>query len=139
MNLLEDIDECYTLLAMELGSKISHLRKQKGWTQTQLADLLGMNPNHVSRWEQNRVRPRKKILEQMSLLFGVPKEDLIPRNEVDEPQSSTALLQAQDPELADMIVKLSLLGEEHRGALKVVLRSMLTCEKLEQLVSRGAA
>lgn len=125
---------------MTLGEKISHLRKLKGWTQTQLAEQIEMNPNHISRWEKNRVRPRRKILEQLSVLFGVPHDEFIPRNEVPEvPSFNQPRLEQQDPELAEMIQKLSLLGEEHRRALRIVLRSMLTCEKLEQLVTRGAA
>jgi hypothetical protein len=83
------------------------------------------------------VKPRRKILERLSTLFEVPLEELTPRNEVASAMENPLL--AKDPELNELILKVSQLGDEHRDALRVVLQSMLTCVRLEELVRRGAA
>ena len=37
-----------------MGERIATLRKEKGMTQQELADMIGMQRNHISRIEQGR-------------------------------------------------------------------------------------
>ncbi len=113
---------------MTLGQRIAMLRKEKSWTQSELAEKLQMNANHVSRWEKDRIEPRRKVLLLLAEVFGVTIDDLMPAKPV-FPVSQC------DPELSELMIKVSDLGEEQRKALRVVLRSMLTCQQLEKLVA----
>ena len=36
---------------MTIGKNIARLRKQKGWTQTELGNILGVSNQAVSKWE----------------------------------------------------------------------------------------
>ena len=36
---------------MKIGGFIAHCRKEKGWTQSQLAEILGITDKAVSKWE----------------------------------------------------------------------------------------
>ncbi len=63
---------------MTTGQKIASLRKQKGWTQLELAEKLQMNANHVSRWEKDKMSPRRKVLQALATLFDVPLHELQP-------------------------------------------------------------
>jgi transcriptional regulator with XRE-family HTH domain len=119
---------------MSFGNTLSRLRKEKGWTQGELADKLQMNANHLSRWETDRILPRKKALEKLADLFQVPIEELLGAPE--GPLKLPALGQ-EDPELAELVSQIVRLGDEHRKALRTVLRTMLTCQQLEQLVTQG--
>lgn len=89
-----------------------------------------MSPNHVCRLEKDRMRPRQKAIERLAEIFDVsvgsllaPEQDVPPR------------LLREDPELAQLLSQVSELGEEQRDALRMVLRSMLTCQQLEHLVA----
>ena len=45
-------------------------RKHKGWTQQQVADLLGTTQNNVSRWELGITTPNSYFRTQLCELFG---------------------------------------------------------------------
>lgn len=55
----------------EIGEKIAGKRKEKGWTQKELADLLHVSDKNVSKWECGRSVPDIFYLKQLSDLFGV--------------------------------------------------------------------
>lgn len=63
---------------MKIGDKIKMLRKQRGLTQTELGEKLGVKTNAVSKWECGRVEdiPMSKV-KAMSALFDVPPSFLI--------------------------------------------------------------
>ncbi|WP_164176800.1 helix-turn-helix domain-containing protein, partial [Streptococcus pneumoniae] len=39
------------------GARIRAARKQRGWTQSQLGEALGVSSQAVSQWEQGRTDP----------------------------------------------------------------------------------
>lgn len=55
---------------MHLGNRIAHLRKKKGWTQNDLADLIFVTDKTVSSWELNRTEPSLETLVKLSELFA---------------------------------------------------------------------
>lgn len=55
---------------MDLGNRIAHLRKRKGWTQNDLADLIFVTDKTVSSWELNRTEPSLETLVKLSELFA---------------------------------------------------------------------
>ena len=62
-----------------IGAKIKNLRKRAGMTQSQLAEIMGVNTDAVSKWETGRVVniPAKKI-RKIATQFGVPLDYLMP-------------------------------------------------------------
>lgn len=57
---------------MKIGEKIKKLRREKGMTQKQLAEKLGLSPTAISAWERNANNPMMDSLSMMSKLFEVP-------------------------------------------------------------------
>ncbi len=51
---------------------ITALRKERGWTQTQLADRIGIAPQSVSKWECGVGFPDVTLFPVIADLFGVP-------------------------------------------------------------------
>ncbi len=62
---------------MTTGQKILQCRKQKGLTQSQLAGLLGVTRQTVSRWESDSVFPETEKLVEMGRLFNVTVDYLL--------------------------------------------------------------
>ena len=62
---------------MSLGEKIQALRKQKGMTQDQLADVLNISRQAVSKWETNESQPDLERLVEIGNLFNVSTDFLI--------------------------------------------------------------
>ena len=51
---------------------ITALRKERGWTQTMLADMIGIAPQSVSKWECGVGYPDVTLFPVIADLFGVP-------------------------------------------------------------------
>lgn len=62
---------------MTTGEKITKCRKDKGLTQEQLAETLGVTRQAVSRWEGDLAFPETDTLMKMSRLFGVSCDYLL--------------------------------------------------------------
>lgn len=54
---------------MTLGDKLSKLRKQNNYTQEQLADILGVSRQAISKWESDVSYPETEKLIQLSDMY----------------------------------------------------------------------
>jgi len=119
------------------GALVSNLRSERGWTQRELAEKLEMHPNHVSRMEKNRMRPRRSTVEKVAEVFELEVDDVQATVDADESEDHPLLpqLASEDPELAHLLGKVPQLDEDQRQALRVFLRSMLTCQQLQKLAN----
>ena len=117
---------------MTLGQKIRDIRKSKNWTQKELANQLGMTTAQIGRWEQDHVTPRSRNLQDLARVFGISEDEF----ENLKPAASLQLID-EDPELLEIVTQINILNPEQRKALKLVLHSMVTCQKLQDLA--GAA
>ena len=68
---------------MILGEKIVQLRKQRGWSQEELASQLGISRQSVSKWESGASIPDLDKIIKMSSLFGVTTDYLL-KEEIEE-------------------------------------------------------
>jgi transcriptional regulator with XRE-family HTH domain len=59
-----------------LGERIRDLRKTKGLTQEQFAELIGVEQKHVSRLELGKSFPPFDRLEKIAQVLGVPLKDI---------------------------------------------------------------
>ena len=64
-----------------MGSMIAKLRKEKGMTQEQLANELGITYQAVSKWENGLSSPDISTLPLLADLFGVPIDRFFGREE----------------------------------------------------------
>ena len=65
---------------MNIGSKIKELRKQRGITQEQLADSIGVSFQAVSKWENNIALPDITLAPVLANYFGVSMDELFDFN-----------------------------------------------------------
>lgn len=62
---------------MTLSDKIMTLRRQKGWSQEELADRLGVSRQAVSKWESGAAQPELGKVAELARLLGVRVDDLL--------------------------------------------------------------
>lgn len=60
-----------------MGETISSLRKEKGMTQKELADMLGITDKAVSKWERNVAYPDIATIPALAEILGVSVEELL--------------------------------------------------------------
>lgn len=60
-----------------ISDNIKSLRKQKGLTQKELAELLHVTSQAVSRWEKGNVEPSVDTISNMAKIFEVTTDEII--------------------------------------------------------------
>lgn len=70
------------------GSIIKQLRKEKGLTQLQLANMLHITDRAVSKWERGLCAPDIALLEPLSRILGVSIVELIEGNLQNSPSQA---------------------------------------------------
>lgn len=63
-------------MGMEIGKQIKNLRTEKGVTQEELANYLGISYQAVSKWENNVTSPDIQLLPLISVYFGITIDKL---------------------------------------------------------------
>ena len=69
---------------MSLGKNIAKLRKEKGWTQSEFGEKLGVSNQAVSKWESEMNMPDVLLLPVIADLFGCYIDELFQRNVLSE-------------------------------------------------------
>ena len=96
---------------VKIGSFLQKLRKEKGITQEQLAEQLGVARRTVSRWETGSNMPDLDILIEMSDFYDVDLRELLDGERTEE---------KMDKELKETVLKVAeYSNEEKRRSLKV--------------------
>ncbi len=63
-----------------LGNKIRTLRKQRGITQVQLAEAIGISFQAISKWENGIALPDITLAPALASYFGVTMDELFDYN-----------------------------------------------------------
>lgn len=67
-----------------LGSQIARFRKEKGLKQDQLAELLNVTPQAVSKWENDLSCPDVLTLPRLAEILGVTTDELLSHHPLPE-------------------------------------------------------
>ena len=55
---------------LRIGQRIAQLREERGLTQTALAEMIGMQQQHISRLEKGRYSARLDLLTTVAAALG---------------------------------------------------------------------
>ena len=95
-------------LQMSFGENLVNLRKQKGWSQDDLAENLNLSRQAISKWENDTSKPDIDNVMKISKLFSVTIDDLV-NNDV----------------VKDKAVTLNVKKEEKKERLVIIVKSMI--------------
>jgi len=65
------------MLGMSFPERVVMLRKQKSWTQQQLADQVGVRVLQIRRYESGASQPTLDAIRRLALALGVTTDELI--------------------------------------------------------------
>ena len=89
-----------------LGSRIAELRKAKNLTQEELAKLVGVSSQAVSKWEKDRTCPDITLLPQLAKLLGVTVDELLGGKQ-EEPAAVQVLPESKRKDIKNMMLRIS--------------------------------
>ena len=84
-----------------LGNKIKSYRKERGWTQAELAEKLNIGKSAIANYENGIRSPRQKLLFQMAKVFDIQIDELFPSNSNELNHHSTSAIQETYDQLED--------------------------------------
>ena len=99
---------------MNFSNNLKRLRKEKGFKQADLADLLELQRSTIGKWENGVNYPSVEILDKLAALLEVSTDELLGR----APQIERYKRDAQNVRLLSQYSKLNDLGK--REAVKRV-------------------
>lgn len=67
----------FDMSEMSFPERVVTLRKQKGWTQQQLADEVGVRVLQIRRYESGASQPTLDAIRRLALALGVTTDELI--------------------------------------------------------------
>lgn len=103
---------------MEFNNKLYELRKQKGFSQEELANRLNVSRQTISKWEVGESTPDMENLVAISELFEISLDELV-LNKVPE-ESDTSAQVVKSEFYSD--IKENVLTEENRKKAKTGLK-----------------
>jgi len=101
--------------------RMRRLRKQYGYTQTMLAETLGLSKGTVAMWETEKRIPEVETLHKIAQLFNVNMEYLMGYTDIEEPLPDVSNQQEQEEQLSDV-------PEQHEEHKELNLKITVTIE-----------
>ena len=87
-----------------LGKRIAALRKQKDLRQDDIAQLLDISPQAVSKWENDQTCPDIGLLPKLAQILGVTTDELLSGKQ--ELQEVRVLPQEERKDIKDMLLRI---------------------------------
>lgn len=114
---------------MSLGENIARKRKDLGWTQKEFADKVGVHKAHVTRIENDRLRPNPSTLERIASVFEVSVDELFG---VSTPEQMTGI---RDTKLLSAFLAAQELDDEDKAMVLKIVQAFLTKQKMQQALN----
>ena len=100
---------------MPLDKNLLQLRKSRGFTQEQMADITGLHINSVKAYEAGRSMPSAEVIKKVALAFSVTTDELIfDKHERDPNQNLQLAFEA-----------VSSMGEEDQQTIMSLIEGMI--------------
>lgn len=112
------------------GDKVKKLRKEKGWSQDELGEKIGIHGRHISKYESGSAMPNAETVIRMADTFDVSTDFLLRDNDRNENPAAKigdkVLLHAF--EVADQM------AEKEKAILKELIEAFVAKKQIQHIV-----
>ena len=113
---------------LTLGEKIARLRKQRGWTQGELAEKIFVHNRHVTRLERDKMKPSEATMAKLVEVLGIKPDDLLPN------ANAARLPALHDPELVTTFKMAQQLDPADQTMVMHFVQALFTKKRMEQVL-----
>jgi len=110
---------------MSIGARLIALRKEKGLTQQEMADEIGLHVNQIRRYESGSAQPSLEALKKIAVTMSVTIDSLVfgPGE------------RGPDEDLRLQFEAVSQMTEEEKKIIKALLEGMIVKHQTRKMVS----
>lgn len=111
---------------MKLGEKIYNLRTSKNLSQGDLAEMLGVSRQSISKWENNSAMPDLEKIIKLSDIFGVSIDELVKGDASFAGKQDSTAETAPKVEYVQVVHKTAMEGRKIAGIILLCMAFLLT-------------
>jgi transcriptional regulator with XRE-family HTH domain len=113
------------------GDNLKEVRASKNISQGQLAEMMGIHPTHISRYERNQTIPSVDVVKKLADSLEVSTDALVYGS-----QDEKAKSKIDDAELLNMFTKAQGLNEEDRNSIKAMLKAFIFQKDMQKQLAQ---
>jgi transcriptional regulator with XRE-family HTH domain len=117
---------------MSLRDRVHQLRKERGWSQAELASRIGADAGQISRYENGRITPSADAVVRLAEAFDVSTDYLLVETAPRRP------LHAPHDALGDKLADLAALDDNERALVLGVIDAVTTKAKLRAITGTAS-
>jgi len=114
---------------MPFAEKLSKLRNERGLTQQEMANLVGVGIAQVRRYEKGKSSPTLDVIKNIARTLGVSADELI----FDE-HERVAAAKIPDRKLLEQFELIAKLNPHDKDAIKTILDCVILKSRLEEVM-----
>lgn len=118
------------VIAVSFGAKLKLLRKERGWSQDELAQHAEIDGRQISRYENDRVVPSVEVIIKVAQAFDVSIDFLLLE------KASRRALNAPQSKLVQRILEIGPLSGDDEKSLLHMLEAIEAKNKLKALAAK---
>jgi transcriptional regulator with XRE-family HTH domain len=117
---------------MSFGEKLKHLRKNKGWSQDKLGEVVKIHGRHIGKYELGQVMPTADAIVRIAKAFGVSTDYLL-NNDI---QNEDLLTNIKDKRLLKEFEELEKMNDLDRETIISLIDAYIKKNKISGILNQ---
>ncbi len=113
----------------QLGNRILKLRKEKDWSQSDLAKMVGVTYAQIGRYETKGAQPSAEVLKKIADALNTTTDFLMNGDKSEKAKASI-----RDSELLQQFMEVDKMKNEDKSVVKKLIDAFITKGKIKQMV-----
>ena len=114
----------------QLGNRILTLRKEKNWSQSELAKMVGITYAQIGRYETKGAQPSAEVLKKIADALGTTTDFLMYGNKDEKARAALS-----DTELLQQFKEVEKMDVEDKKTIKNIIDAFIKRSKLNQIAA----